>query len=146
MLLSGNSNLHIPHWKSSLFYTIHFFVTVNKLDHSWKTYLGQLIYWLPRMSQSANSLSLMSLNNNNKKHGNRFQSSMPLNSNILSHSPRKLNGALVSIICIIRLWLGFPNINFLLKYEGWIFKPHMPFLSITKESDIHVPSGVDMLP
>ena len=92
-----------------------FFVTANKLDQSWKTYPGQLIHWLPRMSQSTNSLSFMSLNQ--KKHGNRFQSSMPLNSNIFSYSPRKLDGALVSIICMIKLWLGFPNINFLLKYE-----------------------------
>lgn len=144
MLISGNSNLHIPHWKSSLFYRIHFFVTANKLVQSWKTYPGQLIHWLPRMSQSTNSLSLKNLNQ--KKHGNRFQSSMPLNSNIFSHSPRKLDGALVSIICMTKLWLGFPNKNFLLKYEGWIFKFPMPFLSITKESDIHVPSGVDMLP
>ena len=39
-----------------------FFVTANKLDQSWKTYPSQLIHWLPRMSQSTNSLSLMSLN------------------------------------------------------------------------------------
>lgn len=81
-----------------------------------------------------------------KKTWERIQSSMPLNSNIFSHSPRKLDGALVSIICMTKLWLGFPNKNFLLKYKGWIFKFPMPFLSITKESDIHVPSGVDMLP